>query len=159
MSVEDEEAEKPEGWLDDEPAEIADPGIMLTLTLGRALWATSVSFVALPSHSSTKNLNPFCIHTVILPDATFHIPAELFATGICKFIFHQHCANTFHESSQDCVVGLQRLRSQTIGTMRRMVSGRRPPSPTRLAQLDLAAVSGSGQSSQTLPTRASGVPP
>lgn len=26
MSIEDEEAEKPEGWLDDEPAEIADPG-------------------------------------------------------------------------------------------------------------------------------------
>ena len=29
QKIEDAEAEKPEGWLDDEPAEIVDPGELL----------------------------------------------------------------------------------------------------------------------------------
>ncbi len=31
--IEDEEAEKPEGWLDDEPAEVDDPGMLKCLLL------------------------------------------------------------------------------------------------------------------------------
>jgi hypothetical protein len=28
QKIEDSEAEKPEGWLDDEPAEVVDPGLI-----------------------------------------------------------------------------------------------------------------------------------
>lgn len=33
--IEDDEAEKPEGWLDDEPAEIDDPGTLQILPAPR----------------------------------------------------------------------------------------------------------------------------